>query len=329
MDNHSDFTDRKGLLVFFGVVKLFFGAVSFLFFLLVLFAVLAVKNADIEGAQQLTAGSALPGAFMYLFLAAVFIILGIGSIKKTRWARSLTLLFSWFTFIAGIVTTVIMAFFVNSIFNNADPALSDNPGLLLFVKLFMFIFLIFFLVIIPGIFILVYKSRNVIKTVQKYDPKVRWTDRCPLPLLALSFIWLYICICPLFMISTGFVVPFFGTFLTGLPAAFLLCINSVICIYLAINIYKLNIRSWYYSLYLCLFWTASFIITLIFNDYMEIYKHMNIPPDQLRAIENMGLLTNNNILLMSVSSIVLWLVFLFYTKKFFDNTLQYDRNIEH
>ena len=319
MDEHSDFNDRKGLLVFFGIVKLFFGAVSFLFFILIFISIIFLQNAPVEGARQYSAGSALPGALMYLALAVILIILGIGSIKKTKWARSLTLLLSWMVFIVGIVCTIFMAFFINDIYYNANPAFSDNPALLFFIKVFMFVFYIVFLIIIPGIFILVYKSSNVIRTVQKYDTKERWTDRCPLPLLALCLFLLYGSILPLFMILAGFVIPFFGTFITGLPAAVLLCINSVICIYLAIQVYKVNIQAWYYSVCLYVFWMVSVFITRIFHDYIEIYKLMDIPSAQLRTIENMGFLKTNKIFILSIMSTLLFLLFLFYTKKFFNS----------
>lgn len=317
MDEHSDFKDRKGLLVFFGIVKLLFGVVAFLFFLLILLSLVFFQNTNITGTQQVSAGSVIPGAIIYLVLGTIFLVLGIGSIKKTRWARSLTLLFSWMAFILGIVVTILMAFLLNDIFNSVDPAISNNPTLLFFVKIFMFLFYIVIMVIIPGIFILVYQSRNVIKTVQKYDLKERWTDRCPLPLLALSFILLYGSISPLFMVSTGYVIPFFGTILSGLPATILHLVNSIICIYLAIQIYKLNIRAWYYSLYFYLFWIISSFVTFLFNDLMDIYHYMNISPDQLKVIENMGFLTNKNMLLMIVPGVILILIYILYIKRYF------------
>jgi hypothetical protein len=324
MDEHSDFKDRKGLLVFFGVVKLLFGVVAFLFFLLILFSLVFFQNTNIAGTQQNTVGTVIPAALIYLVLGTIFIILGVGSIKKTRWARSLTLLFSWMAFITGIVVTILMAFLINDIFNNVDSAISQNPTLLFFVKIFIFVFYILFLIIIPGIFILVYQSRNVIKTVQKYDPKERWTDKCPLPLLALCFILLYGSLSPLFMVSTGYVIPFFGTILSGLPAVILHMANSIICIYLAIQIYKLNIHAWYYSLYFFMFWVISSFVTFLFNDLMDIYHHMNISPDQLKVLENMGFFTTKNMILMCTPVIIISLLFLLYIKRFFKIDEQYE-----
>ncbi|MBN2243696.1 MAG: hypothetical protein JW793_13500 [Acidobacteria bacterium] len=49
------------------------------------------------------------------------------------------------------------------------------------------VFIAVFLIAVPGIFILVYQSRSVVKTVQEHDPGESWTDKCPLLLIAHGF----------------------------------------------------------------------------------------------------------------------------------------------
>jgi len=71
-----------------------------------------------------------------------------------------------------------------------------------------------------GIWTFFYSSRHVKATCEARDPVPRWTDACPLPVLALC-LWAWLCLpMMLFMPFSGhMVMPFFGMFLTGAPAA--------------------------------------------------------------------------------------------------------------
>jgi len=50
---------------------------------------------------------------------------------------------------------------------------------------------------------------------------------------------------------------------------------------------------------------------------MDIYHQMNISPDQLKVIENMGFFSSKNMLLMTIPLAILGLIFLLYIKRFF------------
>ena len=135
--------------------------------------------------------------------------------------------------------------------------------------------------------------------------------------MAHSFFLLYMAAAPLFLISYGFVLPFFGIFLSRWPAALLWFGNSIICVYLAIEVYRLNIRAWYYSLYLFIFWFVSSFITLLYNDWTVVYQYMNFPPEQIALMENMRYLSNNSMLVLIVLTFVSYIIFFFYAKKYF------------
>jgi len=275
MEDVNDFKDRNGMLSFFGVLFLMMGLLSLLVFLVAIVSV-SVMPDTVQQSQPESMSSVFVGLAMYLVAAAVFITLGIGSIKTTRWARSLTLLLSWITFITGIYVLVFIIFWGSGMFEQIGSN-AQNANVAFFAKVLLYTFTIFFLIILPGIFILFYRREDVIKTVEKYDLKERWTDSRPLPILALCFLFVYAFFTPFFYIAYGFVAPFFGVFLTGLPAAIILFANSAVSLYLALEIYRMKGQAWYYTLYLSLFWIASVLITLLFNDFLDIYKHMNLP----------------------------------------------------
>ena len=75
-------------------------------------------------------------------------------------------------------------------------------------------------VIIPGALVLFYRSPHVKATCEARDPVVRWTDACPLPVLAVSLMlglgaaWM-----PVMIVASRSVVPCFGCYLSGAPAA--------------------------------------------------------------------------------------------------------------
>jgi hypothetical protein len=315
MENAIDFKDRKGLLSFFGVLFLLMGLLSLLVFIVAIVSVSVMPDA-VQQSQQESMASVFVGLAIYLAVAAVFITLGIGSIKTTRWARSLTLLLSWITFITGIYVLVFFIFWGSGMFEQIGSN-AQNANVAFFAKVILYAFTIFFLIILPGVFILFYRRDDVIKTVEQYDPKERWTDSRPLPILAISFLFIYTFFMPFFYIAYGFVAPFFGVFLSGVPAAILLFANSAISLYLALEVYRMKSQAWYYTIYLSLFWIVSFLITLLFNDFIDIYTPMNLPESQIALIEKMGIFSNFGVFSMTLLYFIPYLGFLWYTKKYF------------
>jgi hypothetical protein len=315
MEQSAAFKDRKNMLTFFGVLLILMGLFSFLIFLITIITIAALPPGSPQS-EQLSISSAVGGLIFYILAAAVFIILGIGSIKATRWARTLSLLLSWITFIVGILMFLFFIIWGNDIFNQT---LAQNPSAVSIAKIFMYAFIMMFFVILPGIFILFYQSEDVIRTVHSYDQKERWTDKCPLPLLAVSFMFLYTSITPFFYIAYGFVAPFFGIFLTGLPAAVLLFANSALCVYLAIGFYLAKKEAWYYGLYLYAFWTVSVFITLLFNDFLDMYRYMNIPQASLAILNNIGIFSSGNMFIIFISFLIPYLAFYLYIRRYFQN----------
>src|SRR5438034_406184 len=83
----------------------------------------------------------------------------------------------------------------------------------------LFVPLMFFgviYVILPGAWVLFYRSRHVKATCESYDPMVRWTDHCPLPVLAVS-LWLTFSALMMLVMAVVYkgILPMFGSFVAG------------------------------------------------------------------------------------------------------------------
>lgn len=297
MELSSEFKDKKKLLTFFGVLELLMGAIILTFLMMALF--------HLPSTTYLPADSKIIiSSLTFLVMIMTFFALGVGSIRARRWARSLSLLFSWQALIMGVFVLLLFVVGLPEVLSHMAKSIQEDPNIVPLIEVLIIIFSALFLIVPPGIFILVYQNSNVLKTVQKYDMKERWTDQCPLPLMILSLGFLFNAISPVTtIIQHGFKAPFFGMFVIGSPAIVLLLAKSAISIYLAIQIYKLNIRAWYYSLIFYLFEMISIFTTLLFGESMNQFRNRGV--------------SFSKIMIMMVGFSILYFVFIFYTKKFF------------
>ncbi|MGH7937503.1 MAG: hypothetical protein ACREFG_03280, partial [Chthoniobacterales bacterium] len=224
----SQFKDRKGGLIFFGLVTILFGALAGLFVPLMIFAArMAPPNPSTPAPPNM-----VPIAAVYGALAVILIWLGIGSIMARRWARALLAVWSWSWFAAGLISCVAFAFMApglaKSLREARPPGQPQLPGgaqmMIMLVSIFI---LAFIFVVLPLIWGLFYGGRNVKATCEARDPVARWTDRCPLPVLAVS-LWLGFGV--LFMLAMPAfhsVAPFFWLLLFGLSGTIYICLAAL------------------------------------------------------------------------------------------------------
>ena len=97
------FKSRRGGLIFFGIVLVLFGLMAGGMALLMITTLFLPKPA---GPQVLPAGMLAGSVAMYLGAAAVFFVLGVGSMMPRRWARALIFAISWMWLITGLLSSV-------------------------------------------------------------------------------------------------------------------------------------------------------------------------------------------------------------------------------
>ena len=126
---------------------------------------------------------------------------------------------------------------------NTPDAPPMSTGVMAVVLTFMIVFLAVVFVVVPLAFLLFFRRRDVEETCRRGDPVERWTDRCPLPVLAVSLLFAFGATYALLLAITTPMMPFFGRYLTGLPASTALVILAMVDRYLALAVYRLRLAA--------------------------------------------------------------------------------------
>jgi hypothetical protein len=113
------------------------------------------------------------------------------------------------------------------------------------------------------------------------------------------------------------VMPFFGTFLTGLPGSLLCLVLASLWACAAWLLYKLDVRGWWLTLIAMIVFMVSALLTYARHDMLEIYQLMGYPQAQIDQIQKTGLLTGNSMAWMMTFSMLPFLGYILFIKKYF------------
>jgi hypothetical protein len=310
------YKDRSAGLIVFGILTILLGCLAGLLVLLMLVGQAA--SARTTGAASLSA--ILPVLSIYGVLAVALVWLGIGSTMARRWARALLLIFSWTWLIMGVLGFSFMVFMMSRIhfLDGGAPGHPPTPSPTMgMVMVFMSLVLGVFFAILPAVWTFFYSSRHVKATCETRDPVTRWTDACPLPVLGCCLGLAGSVTTMLIMPIAGHgVMPFFGTFLTGLPGSMLCLAIAALWSYAAWSLYKLEQRGWWLILIaLCVFMMSA-LLTFARHDLMEMYRLMDYPEAQIEQMQKTGLLVGNRMTWLMAFSALPFLGYLLFIKKF-------------
>jgi hypothetical protein len=186
------------------------------------------------------------------------------------------------------------------------------------ILIMMFAVLSFLFLVLPGIWVLFYGSKNVKATCEARDPVERWTDRCPLPVLALSLMLLFGGASILMnMVSLHGVLPFFGMLLSGPLGMAAWALFAAFWVYLAWAVYHLDLRGWWLTfLSMALFAISSFL-TYSRHNMTEVYQLAGYPQDMIARVQQISFLQGNSLAWLTLLSFLPWLVYLLFVQKFF------------
>lgn len=313
----SDFKDRKTGLVVFGILEIILGWLCALMVPLMLFAMIASSTVNQSTTAPLTVRMMIPGILFYALIAVWFIWMGIGSIKARRWARALLLVFSWIWLIGGISGLIFMLLFMPGIYDQMGKSGQMPPKMAVIMNYVMAGFMTVFYVIIPGGLVLFYGDKNVKATCESRDSQARWTDKCPLPVLAMSLIFGFWAVSMLSMGFYGWVIPFFGVLLSGITGAGVSFVITLLLGYVAWGTYRLNIKAWWCAVFLTIAWVISTIITFSHVSVWDFYEKMNFPEQQLDIMRQYGMFQDFTMVLFFGLWVVGFLGYLLYTKRYF------------
>lgn len=312
-----DFRDRKTGLVVFGILEVILGLLCALIAPLMIFGMIIANTLNKSSAAPMSAGMIIPVVLLYVMLAVWLIWMGIGSIKVRRWARALLLVVSWIWLICGISGLIFMLFFMPDIYNPMAQSGEPHKEITVIMKYAMFGFMAVIYVIIPGALVLFYGSKSVKATCEFRDPHVRWTDKCPLPVLAVSLMYGLGAGSLLSMGFSGWAIPFFGCILNGIAGAGVALVCVLLLGYVAWGTYKLNIKAWWCAVLVTIVWAISTGITFSRVSLWDFYKKMNFSEQQLEIMKQYVLPQHSMYALFFGVWVVGFLGYLLYTRRYF------------
>lgn len=313
----AGFKDRSVGLILFGTVEILIGGLCALMAPFMLFSGMVGQ----AGAAAPTVRTMIPAVAFYALLAVVFIWIGVGSILARRWARALMLVLAWMWLICGIVAVVAVAVLMPPMLRQMAQQGAGGqqipPQSLLAIQVISGGVIGCLYIILPGAFILFYQSRHVKATCELRDPQTRWTDKCPLPVLALSILLAFSAYSMIWMVFYGSVFPVFGTLISGAPGTVVLLIVMCFLGYLAWGIYELKIGAWWGAFALMILWATSSIITFSRVDLMQMYEKMGFPEEQLELMRQTGIISKTFIAWSIGIATAIWLGYLLYVRRYF------------
>lgn len=308
--------DRRTGLIVLGVFALLIGAACALFVPLIFFGQMMTAR---RLGTDFDASSSIIGAAVYGLMAVTLIWLGVGSILCRRWARALLLCLGWIGLIIGLVAMPAVYLAMSSIGDTLRAQGRPVPtGALFFVQLVAMATTFVIYIVIPGIAVLFYRSPHVKHTCEVRDPVERWTDRCPLPVLALCVLkaWsavMLVVILPIY----GRVFPVFGSLVEGWSARLLWIAVIGFLAYTIRGFYRLDLRTWwFYAVGSMAMWTSS-LVTIQRLGLIEFYRHLGLPERQLALMARNPLLQGNLLMWISLVGMVVWYVYLLGVRRYF------------
>ncbi len=280
------YRDRSTGLIVFGSITIMAGALCALLVPLMAYAALDLARTPLpESAGPAPQMSMIALAIlMYAALAVALIWLGVGSIQAWRWARALLLVSSWIALVGGVLGLLFAAVFLPAFYGQLVGVAGLPPEAMAMLQVLNAGIMLVFFVLLPGAFVWFYGSPHTRATCERRDPRPRWTDRCPLPVLALSLLAGSVAISLPAMAGNRWALPCFGFMVSGGMGAAVLLVLMAVLAGVAWGLYRLHVAAWWSAVGLLLAWAASAGLTFARLPLAAYYADMGIPEDQLQLI---------------------------------------------
>lgn len=306
------YKDRRNALMVAGILQIVMGAGAWLM------ALLSAVVAQAASRQGVSSASMVPGVIFYLGIGAIFVALGIGTIRARRWARSIWLVFSAGWLVFGVLGGVAMGYWMPRMFQGlagGGGGPTAPPGVFVIILVVTFSFAAVFLFVVPLCFLLFFRSPHVKATCEALNPGPCWTDSFPLPALAAAF-WMAVMGASLTAMPViyGGWFPVFGTFVKGSAGYVLWGGLLSLCWVSTLGL----LRRWRWAcdaaLVLVLLFSSSSIATYAATDPRELYAVMGMADVQVQMLERMGFMTPAYMVSTSVCFLLPYLVMLLWAR---------------
>lgn len=252
---------RVGLIAF-GLVQILTGLVCGLLVLAV------IAGAELAQRTAPMRSSVTSAIVVYGIAAVYFVTVGVGSIRARRWARALSVVVSAIWMAGGVVATLMIMLILPRVMEGLPrPTLgfgcAGAVGAILGI-------------VLPLVLFLFYRLPSVHAAVEARDPKPRWTDRVPLPVLAMVLILLFSAITLLANVSNP-VLALFGDVVAGAAASLVILTIAVLCTFVAVQLYFLKESGWWTLLILQIAGLLYGAIAIMRSDYQTVAQREGAP----------------------------------------------------
>ncbi|HEY8133972.1 MAG TPA: hypothetical protein VII12_19000 [Thermoanaerobaculia bacterium] len=303
----APYKDRSAGLVFFGIVHILLGL---LFAGLALLTIAGAELARRGGTPMPPQTSIAQNLLIYSLLAAYAFTIGVGSIRGRRWACALAAAFSWLWLLTGIVSGAMLIIFMPRLLQMVPPASAP-----IVIGCIVAIVAVFYL-LLPLSFVLFYQRADVRATCAARDPKPRWTDRVPVPVLALCILLGFAAL--VLIANVGHpVVPILGTILTGPPAALTLIALAGLLGWLAVQLYRLKESAWWTVVLLQVIGGILGALTFARININRLYEAMGMMTPQLRGLHLEQIFDNPILWIFVAATWIGYLAFLIWLRRYF------------
>jgi hypothetical protein len=197
------------------------------------------------------------------------------------------------------------------------PSPEMSTGIMAVILTIIIVFLAFFMVVVPIAFVIFYSREDVAETCRRHDPVDRWIDRTPLPVLGAS---VALFSGALYMLLAGLTTPmfpFFGRYLTGIPATACLLLLAALDIYLAVALFRLQSSGWWIAVIAAPVRLLSMILTYARADLMQAYSKIGMSDAQMQLLNSNPMFRGHILLWWSLISVLLFFGYLVWLKRYF------------
>jgi hypothetical protein len=317
------YRDRSGGLLLIGILEIGLALLCLLLLSFMVMATLSLATTPAGREAGMNSRSMLGGGVVYLLVGIYFAILGVGTLRGRRWARTIGLVTSWMWLITGIFSVLVLVFLLPRMLARISAAAGpSNSGVGACSTGCITVLLFLIYLVMPGVLVLFYRGPNVKATFEAKDPSIPWTDRVPRQVLALTLLLAFGAASTLMgLFYRAF--PLFGTFLTGAPAILGFLVTGALCAALAWGVYNRRLAAWWACVVFFLLGCVNGSLLLRGGGVRAMYEAMGMPAAQLQQIDRMGMLEMYSHPAVRAIVVVLWLGvlgFLIWARRFFAGT---------
>ena len=315
----ASYRDRSTGLTIFGIIQIWLGGLCALMCPLALFGLMMSRK--VSGISTPMTSQFL-GVLWYALMAAIFITLGIGSIQARRWAHALSLILAYIWLIGGSLVVVLLTAIMPIAMKTGLHQAGSNQapaGVMAVIVTVGIAFAALFLIVLPIAFLVFYSKHDVIETCRQRDPLERWTDHCPLPVLAMSLLFAS---SAFYYLLTGIakpLLPFFGIYLSGIRGTIAFLLLALLEAYFARAFFTLKPTGWWVAVFTRGVLFISAVITVTRSSLMDAYVKMGMSSRELQQLNSNPLAHSKAILFFGLSFSLILFGYLLWLKKYFKN----------